>query len=152
MPAPWSARDVMRKCVLNVKQKGWWRRATTVSTNSAMNALLRMIVPDVKQTCAALAALAWRGPMLRTAETSPSFWLYSCSHNTGEEESLFVTFCDHYDLCPYITRHNCLFLHSFRFGWLTLPNLPSFIEIFPVVIPSWNQIFPDSSIIRQVKW
>src|ERR1700691_614552 len=31
----------------------------------------------------------------------------------NREKSLFSAI---YDLCPYITRHNCLFLHSFRFG------------------------------------
>jgi hypothetical protein len=54
--------------------------------------------------------LAGRGPMLRTAETSPQFGLYSYSN------ILKKCFSAIYDLCPYITRHNCLFLHSFRFG------------------------------------
>ena len=36
------------------------------------------------------------------------------------------------DLCPYIVRCTCLFLHSFKLGWLIVPNLPSFIESLPV--------------------
>ena len=93
--------------------------------------------------------------MLCTAEMSPlSCLVHSNSYKFDKQrgKNQFSVFCIIYDLCPYITRHSCLFLHCLRSGWLTLPNLPSFIVILPVLIPSWNQIFPDSSIIQQLKW
>jgi hypothetical protein len=58
----------------------------------------------------AKVVLAGRKPMLLTAETSPQFRLY-VTHTYRMKKIGAI-----YDLCPYITRHNFLFLHFFRFG------------------------------------